>query len=1039
MAVKGFRESRDSISAMTFNRFSPRLFVALVVFFSALLSMSGSAMAAPGTSVVISQLYGGGGNSGATFTNDFIEIFNPTQGPVSLAGWSVQYASSTGSTWQTTLLPSITLQPGQYALIEESQGAAGTTPLPTPDATGTIAMSATAGKVALVSSTAALTGSCPTSDPNLQDFVGFGPAANCSLGTPTATLSNTTAAIRTNACVNTNNNGADFKALAPNPHNTASIMTTCAPSTISAPPMVTGLAMPATAFGGDPILLTATVVPGTLPTSTGIQVSGNLSAIGGSETQSFFDDGTHGDLTAGDNIFSFTVTTSAIGTFSLPVTVMDSQLRSGSGSIALTVMTPPQFETIGTIQANKPSTFATQMVTTSGIVTGVRPDGFYLEAKNADTNPTTPEGILVYTASTVLPSFVQVGAEVQVAGTVNTFPTSGLIRGTEIDGPQTFTLLSAGNPLPAAVQITAAMDSPSGGVQQFSRFEGMRVAIGSVTTTSGTDASLNESTETNTSNGRFYGVVTGVPRPFREPGIAVTDTTFGPVPSGIPIWDSNPELLEFDSLQFGAPAIDLTSNTMLTGVSGVMDMSFGTPEIIIDKTTRPTVIGLMSPLPVPVQAPNEFTVASFNMERFYNDVVDADNPGSSVVKVTTAAYQRRLAKGSLAIRNILNFPDILGVQEIENINVLTDLANKISSDATAAGQADPVYLPYLFLATDGTGINTGMLVKSTRVTTVKAEQFGLATTFTNASGNQAVLNDRTPLVVHVGIKRGGGQPDYPVTMISVHQRSLIDVDDPTSTGATVRLKREAQAEYLAKLIQGYQAAGEHVVTVGDYNAFEFSDGFVDSLGVVTGNPVAPTQVVTPPVAGLVNPALVDLVTLLPATERQSYVETGSAQVLDHVVVTSDLVPTETRLVYAHIDSDFPLVNLNDATSPTRISDHDPAVAYFTVPSAPIVEGTVQLVTTSVLSKVSGGYQAVATVKNNGTGTAQAVVLTGATLGGVSGSVLPQTIGNIAPGGSATVVVTFPATAGASGAAAVEGFSGTYTGATFGANLRVKLP
>jgi hypothetical protein len=1024
---------------MTFNRSFLRAFAALVAFCSLLLSMSGTAMAAPGTSVVISQVYGGGGNSGATYTNDFIEIFNPTQSAVSLAGWSVQYASSTGSSWQTTLLPSISLQPGEYALVQEAVGAAGTTPLPTPDATGTIALSATAGKIALVSSTSALTGSCPTGDPNLLDFVGFGTAANCSLGSPTVTLSNTTAAIRTNVCANTNNNNADFKALAPAPHNTATALAACAPSTTSAPPSVTGLATPASAFTGDPILLTATVIPGTLPASTGIQVSGNLSTIGGSATQSFYDDGTHGDVTAGDNIFSFVATTSTTGSFALPVTVTDSQLRSASGSIALTVTTPPQFVTIGTIQANKPSTYATQTVMTSGIVIGVKSNGFYLEAKNADTNPTTPEGILVYTGSTVLPSFVQVGAEIQVTGTVNTYPATGLIRGTEIDGPQTFTLLSAANPLPAPVQITAAMDSPAGPITQFSRFEGMRVAIGSVTTTSGTDASLNESTETNTSNGQFYGVVTGVPRPFREPGIGVTDTVFGPVPAGVPIWDANPELLNFDSLAFGAPAIDLTSNATLTGVVGVMDMSFGSPQILIDKVTRPTVTGLMTPTPVPVQGPNEFTVASFNMERFYNDAVDADNPGSSVVKVTTAAYQRRLAKGSLAIRNILNFPDILGVQEIENINVLTDLANKISADATAAGQADPAYLPYLFLASDGTGINTGMLVKSTRVTTVKAEQLGLNTTFTNAGGNQAVLNDRTPLVLHVGIKRGGGQPDYPVTVISVHQRSLIDVDDPTSTGATVRLKREAQAEYLAKLIQGYQAGGEHVVTVGDYNAFEFSDGFVDALGVVTGNPVSPSKVVTPPVAGLVNPSLVDLVTLLPAAERQSYVETGSAQVLDHVVVTSDLVPTETRLVYAHIDSDFPLVNLNDATSPTRISDHDPAVAYFAVPPAAIVEGTVQLVTTSVLSKVSGGYQAVVTVKNTGTGTAQTVQLTGATLGGSTGSVIPQTIGNIAPGGSASVVVTFPAAAGVSGAAAVEGLSGTYTGATFGANLRVRLP
>ncbi len=97
--------------------------------------------------------------------------------------------------------------------------------------------------------------------------------------------------------------------------------------------------------------------------------------------------------------------------------------------------------------------------------------------------------------------------------------------------------------MPAPVTITQAMDSPSGGVYQFTRLEGMRVAIDSLTTTSGTDASLNESTETNTSNGRFYGVVTGVARPFREPGVGVTDTLFGPLPPGVPVWDSNPELL----------------------------------------------------------------------------------------------------------------------------------------------------------------------------------------------------------------------------------------------------------------------------------------------------------------------------------------------------------------------------------------------------------------------------------------------------------------------------------------------------------------
>ena len=982
--------------------------------------------------VVISQVYGGGGNSGATYTNDFIELFNPTPTPLSLAGYSVQYGSSTGSTWQVTTLPSVTLQPGQFFLVQESQGAGGTTPLPTPDVTGTLALSATAGKVALSNGTTALSGACPTT--GVLDLLGFG-AANCSETAPIAALSNTTAAIRTNVCVDNNNNATDFSSGTPNPHNTAS---TLAPCTQTGPGPITasGLANPSTVNQNSPVLLTVTVGPGTNPSSTGIAVAADLSPIGGSSTQPFVDDGTNGDVTAGDNIFSYTATPTVTGTFSLTATATDAQTRMKQTAIALTVVVPPQTVTIQQIQSAKPSPYAGQSVTTSGIVVGVKSNGFYIEAKNASTSASTPQGVLVYTGSTVKPSYIAIGSEVQVSGKVSTYPTTSLTPGTEIDGPQTFALLSTGNALPPAVTITQAMDSPSGGIYQFTRLEGMRVAIDSMTTTSGTDATLTESTETNVSNGRFYGVVTGIPRPFREPGVAITDTLYGPLPAGVPIWDSNPELLYIDSKTFGGAAIDLTSNTTLTGLSGVMDFSFGTPEIILDATNHPTLTGGLTAQPIPAQAANEFTVASFNMERFYNDVSDQDNPGSSAVVVTTEAYQRRLAKASLAIRTVLNAPDVVGTQEIENMAVLSDLAKKISADAVAAGQADPLYVPYLFLGNDISAINTGMLVKSTRVNTVKAEQFGLTTTFTNAGGSQATLNDRTPLVVHLGIKRGGTAADYPVTVIVVHQRSLINVDDPTSTGATVRLKREAQAEYLAKLIQGYQAAGEHVITVGDYNGFEFSDGFVDVLGVTKGSPVPASQVVTPPVAGLANPPLVDLVTLLPADQRQSYVETGSAQVLDHIVVTSDLVPTNTRLVHAHIDSDFPLVNLNNAALPTRVSDHDPAVAYFTVPA---VQGTVQLATTAALSIVSGGYQATVTVKNNGTGTAQNVTLTGATLGAATGSPLPYALGDVQPGASAIATFFFPASAGTPGAAVIEKYTGTYTGGTFGLSVRAALP
>src|SRR5262245_32423180 len=109
-----------------------------------------------GTGLVVSQVYGGGGNAGATYTNDFIEIFNPTGSPVSLSGMSVQYASATGvGNFAATPLTG-TLAAGHYYLVQEAAGTGGTTPLPTPDATGSIAMSATAGKVIVANSPTAL-------------------------------------------------------------------------------------------------------------------------------------------------------------------------------------------------------------------------------------------------------------------------------------------------------------------------------------------------------------------------------------------------------------------------------------------------------------------------------------------------------------------------------------------------------------------------------------------------------------------------------------------------------------------------------------------------------------------------------------------------------------------------------------------------------------------------------------------------------------------------------------------------------------------
>lgn len=177
--------------------------------------------------LVISQVYGGGGNSGATYKNDFIEIFNPTSTAVDVTGWSVQYASSSGTSWSVTSLAG-TVAAGGYYLVQEAAGSGGTVDLPTPDAVGTSNLSGTNGKVGLSNTSAALTGTCPAGG-TVVDFVGFGSSANCFEGAgATPTLSNTTSASRSsNGCTDTDNNSADFSAVAPNPRNSSSPANIC--------------------------------------------------------------------------------------------------------------------------------------------------------------------------------------------------------------------------------------------------------------------------------------------------------------------------------------------------------------------------------------------------------------------------------------------------------------------------------------------------------------------------------------------------------------------------------------------------------------------------------------------------------------------------------------------------------------------------------------------------------------------------------------------------------------------------------------------
>ncbi|WP_324838672.1 lamin tail domain-containing protein [Streptomyces sp. CB01373] len=182
-----------------------------------------SAFATPSADAVISEVYGGGGNSGATLTNDFIELANAGSGSLDLSGYSVQYLSgSPGPTtkWQSTPLTGTLAGNGRY-LIQEAAGTGGTAALPTPDATGNINMSGTAGTVALVKGTDLLT--CVTkadcaADSRIKDLVGFGTALVHEGSGPAAGASNT-ASVARKTLVDTDDNAADFAAGDPTPEN----------------------------------------------------------------------------------------------------------------------------------------------------------------------------------------------------------------------------------------------------------------------------------------------------------------------------------------------------------------------------------------------------------------------------------------------------------------------------------------------------------------------------------------------------------------------------------------------------------------------------------------------------------------------------------------------------------------------------------------------------------------------------------------------------------------------------------------------------
>jgi len=567
------------------------------------------------------------------------------------------------------------------------------------------------------------------------------------------------------------------------------------------------------------------------------------------------------------------------------------------------------------IQGNGATTpYSGQFISTSGIVTAKKNNGFFMQnaEANYDLDGTTSEAVFVFTSSSPA---VNVGDAVGILGTATEFFNLTQIESTL---PGDVTVTSSGNTLASPITLTTTILNAAGTPDQLERLESMRVHADSLVSV----APSNEFGET-------FTVLEGVARPLREPGIEFgltipPDPTTNTVDCCIPIWDLNPERIMIDSDGLaGATPISVTSNVTFSNVTGPLDFTFD--DYKIDPETPPSHSGNMSAVPVPTPAAGEFTVAGYNIENFNNN-----------------ATQR--AKAALAIRDVLHLPDVIGTIEIFELTGLQALAAEIEA-------ISGVHYEARLIEADGNpgdaDQDVGFLVKTSRVQINSVTQIEKAgcdgqpancNTFIDPNGNPALLNDRPPLILRATVDAGTLNP-RPVIIVVNHTRSFIDIELVTGDGPRVRAKRKAQAEFLADLLQGLQTdnPGIPVMSIGDYNAYQFNDGYTDPIATAKGTPTADDQIVVDASPDLVNPDFINLTDSLPADQRYSFIFEGTPQAIDHFLVNTVAAGYLQRYHIARNNSDFPEVPgslfANDATRPERNSDHDMPVGYFKFPAA----------------------------------------------------------------------------------------------------------
>ncbi|MDE2924649.1 MAG: endonuclease/exonuclease/phosphatase family protein [Acidobacteriota bacterium] len=535
------------------------------------------------------------------------------------------------------------------------------------------------------------------------------------------------------------------------------------------------------------------------------------------------------------------------------------------------------------------SSRAGMMVTTNdNVVTAVGAGGFFIQTPSArsDDDADTSDGVFVLHGGEPP---VNVGDQVDVHGAVEEYFGFTRIDATVAAGSVS---VDAGNqPLPAAVEFNASRPSPDPASpscrREYECYEGMRIRIATGTVSSGSQRFGSDPVA------EMY-ITPTASRGFREPGIEY------PGRPGLPVWDGNPEVFELDPDKLGLSNVSWVPGTVFTA-TGVLGYEFGGYEM------WPTELRIRSeaealPRAVRAQAPGEITVASQNLLNL------RENAGST-----------KLGKLSRLIREVLGSPDIVAVQETLGQPALRNLASRIRSDDSN------VRYTVHFGATGGFQ-SVGFLVRS-GVTVGRVTEHGRSETFVDPrDGTIDRLHDRPPVVLEA---TAGG---LAFTVVVVHNRSLIDVDD-AARGEWVRTKRLEQAQSVARLVESLQDS--RLIVLGDFNAFQFTDGYVDVVGQIRGRVTLGENLMSGP--DLVTRDLCNLIDRVPDSERYSFVFGGNAQVLDHALVNQSLEPHVVGIEYARGNSDAARHNEDDATNALFAADHDGLVVYLSSDARPPVE------------------------------------------------------------------------------------------------------